>query len=420
MAGRCYSIRGLFLGLLLLTAMPRAERLTGLEAFRQSLLVEERAVQAQQEQRRQDIQKLTTLRANLKLPEQAGEDQRARQNLDQATQALKATELRLRELHAYLTHPCLALPTHMEGHVSRCVSEARCEPADDHRPLLEGERLQTGPDGSLLLVIEDGSRIVISPDSVLQLKMRSPSEVLYRLEKGRLHLVSDPIPVHGLVGQIGIETPTARLTLQPGPNEIDVRLDGNNQTYLVLPSGGLDVVGDPSGVKWDSHTDWWRRAIPASYRRELTGSDWFRIASLEGVAAIWRADGEPRRAAVGHELAPSEALATGPHGLAWGFMEGGVTASVAPDSVLRYRRSRRNKAAWTLDKGECHLEADALSPEVAIADLETGDSVAQFPKDSGLFASRALSISVKTYTKGPSEWMPLRGAARITRRPASR
>lgn len=319
---------------------------------------------------------------------------------------IQAARLRLERLIAVLSlvlpkDKTFAVPTLARGKIERKSGEG-WEPFDPSRPLMDGDTVQTGPDGRLEIILESGQRVELGPHTAYTYR-KEPQGLLHRLFKGRL-LFKRPafqdtppsVPVRG--ENIRVQGMTAIAAVRG--TEFELGQDEAGFTHLRPVAGKIELAAGPGGEP-RKLTRWWEEGRPTA-SSPLPAGKLLRVDFVRGVAVL-ESGGSRRPARVGELLAAKDVLSTGKDGLAQlGFADGGKIA-LGPESRLEaLTQGERTRSVFALWRGLLHLDVGESPPLLmtpnAVADLRGAELVASVD-ENGLADYLPLAGSLEIAAK---------------------
>jgi len=374
------------------------------KTFREKQSSEHVAAAQDKERLLSHIAKIKELRVALTLPKDAQEIKALDQDLEHDQAALAKAEERLHQAEASIQGEFIGVPVHGFGIVERAVPGG-WEPLSANTPVLSGDIIRTARQSSVELVFEDGNRVKIWPESSFKLREKTESETHYELLSGKIHVRHHADAVGGVIGQVEYHTVSADAAILG--TEFYLSLDGQNHTHMMMTSGKMVLTALPVEVS-DFNPPWWKRPSTPPEPRPLIYGKWFRVAFIEGDVEIVRADGIPRRAAVGAEISRGERLVTKKDGFVWGVMDGDYWGAMKPESAMSAGLIRK-KLVYGLGTGTFHF--------VTAPEPKHKDDRPEFRTPTAQVRVKGTEFEVTVNDQGESDFVPLEGAMEIKVKP---
>jgi ferric-dicitrate binding protein FerR (iron transport regulator) len=137
---------------------------------------------------------------------------------------------------------------------------------DGSAPLVEGDEIRTGTDGSTEMILTDGSKIQLGPNSNFKAARLGEETSIYQMLKGRVHAEYACIKKYGLPCSRRLQLRTPRAHIGVRGTEFSVEVQPGGLVKAIVLEGALELSEpDPTG---DSQTIVVRAGEKAAVRED--------------------------------------------------------------------------------------------------------------------------------------------------------
>lgn len=274
-----------------------------------------------------------------------------------------------------------------------------------------GEAVRTGRNGSMEVIFQDGSRILLSHNSEFHFTPEEKEQgALYRLRQGLMHIFgerrykvrSPAASGGGLRGQLPrYEMPTAVAGVRG--TEFDLRVDNHGLTHLITYSGTVELTALPEAMAKVKLDRWWEKG-KAVAAKPLPESKLLRVALTQGDVKI-EGNGTSRIATAGEHLADGEKVATGENGFARIELVDGAQGALAANTRLEVKAQGTPEAVrYEIQQGRMH----------AVISKKTGARLIEIATPNAVLKGQGAEFEVSVDGQGLADVIPLSATVEVT------
>ncbi len=304
----------------------------------------------------------------------------------------------------------IAIPTRVSGSSIYIQAGGQRIPWDGRRALLPGDRISTGADTTINLVLPDLGTFIVRPNSEFIFQRSDPrTPVSNAWERTKLILLRGAgrfeqnsrsrVPQGGIQGSIKRYSPNSIVAVRGTAYELHVAENG--LTRMVPHDGKVELSSDPD-VPVTKHlsSPWWVESVSAA---DPTTGQVAVLGASRGTVYIEDAQGQSRLGSAGEVLLPGERLVTGADGLVTANLPHGQRVALSQSSRLHTGTDNTTSAPlFALRGGRAHVWGNG---EVNPVRYLAANSVS---------ASRAKEFEFAVLDNGLSEYTVIEGTIEVT------